>query len=123
MLNKHHIMQSVFILFVQVCIGMWKEQLPSLQVEGGCPNTVRIRSTIEGAVSFWQDWLKRMHDRWDEKESLVLEPRVEYTTLPPTAYADTVPRPAALSDAEVTPYILSSSWAVVFTVLLARFCL
>lgn len=79
---------------------MWKDQLPSLQDEEGArPN--RVRSTIEGAVSFWQDWLQRMHERWDGKESLVLEPRVEYTTLPSTAYADTVPKPASLSDAEV----------------------
>ena len=69
---------------------MWKEQLPSLQDEEGARPS-RIRSTIEGAVSFWQDWLQRMHERWDGQDSLVLVPRVEYTTLPPTAYADTVP--------------------------------
>ena len=84
---------------------MWKEQLPSLQDEEGTRPS-RNRSIVEGAVSFWQDWLQRMHERWDGKDSLMLVPRVEYTTLPPTAYADTLPRPASLSDAEVMPCIV-----------------
>lgn len=83
---------------------MWKEQLPS---DSSLPaaevsRRIRNRAATETAVEYWQDWLKRMHDRWDGKQSLVLEPPAEYTTLPPTAYADTLPLPAGMNDAEVT---------------------
>ena len=68
-------------------MSQWKEQFPS---DSSLPaaevsRRIRNRTATENAVEYWQDWLKRMHDRWDGKQSLVLEPSAEYTTLPPTA--------------------------------------
>ena len=68
-------------------------------------------------IKFWEKWLQDMHTAWDGKEEQTFLLAPTQMMLPDAQYKQEVPRPAGVSEAEVS-YPISNLTCAILTVLL-----